>query len=107
VAAAILPGMDVDRLKRIPLFAAFSDEELARVAPDAGERAVPEGEPLANGHDEVVLIDEGTAEVWQDERYVADLGPGDYFVPGPLVVASTPVRIITLSPSAARSLALH
>jgi hypothetical protein len=107
VAAAILPGMDVDRLKRIPLFAAFSEDVLREVAPQAGERDVPAGTPLANGHDELVLIDAGTAEVWQDERYIADLGPGDYFVPGPLVVASTPVRVITLEPDAARRLALH
>jgi hypothetical protein len=99
--------VDVEDLKRIPLFAAFSDEELTNVAPHAGERAVAEGDPVANGHEELVLIDAGTAEVWQDERHIADLGPGDYFVPGPLVVASSPVRVITLSPSAARRLALH
>ena len=99
--------MDVEYLKRIPLFAAFSDEELATVAPYAGERAVAEGDPVANGHEELVRIDAGTAEVGQEERHIAALGPGDDYVPGPMVVASSPVRVITLSPSAARRLALH
>ena len=107
MAAAILPGMDVDRLKAIPLFALYSDAELAELAPRAQERVVPEGAPLTNGHDELLLIDAGTAEVWRGERHVADLGPGDYFVPGATVVASSPVRLIALEPDAARRLALH
>ena len=107
MAAAILPGMDLARLKTIPLFAAYSDDELSDVAPQAQERDVPAGAQLTNGHDELVLIDEGTAEVWQGERHIADLGPGDYFVPGAMVVASSPVRLIALAPDAARRLALH
>jgi hypothetical protein len=99
--------MDVDRLKAIPLFQTFSDEELHAVAPEAQERDVPTGAFLTNGHDELLLIDAGTAEVWQDERHVADLGPGDYFVPGVTVVASSPVCVIALPPDAARKLALH
>ena len=86
-ALAILPGMDVNRLKTIPLFAAYTDDELSEVAPQAQERDVPAGAQLTNGHEELVLIDEGTAEVWQAERHVADLGPGDYFVAGAMVVA--------------------
>ena len=99
--------MDVNRLKTIPLFAAYTDDELSEVAPQAQERDVPAGAQLTNGHEELVLIDEGTAEVWQAERHVADLGPGDYFVAGAMVVASSPVRVIALDPGAARRLALH
>jgi CRP-like cAMP-binding protein len=101
--------MDVARLKAIPLFARFSEEELQRIAPLAVERSVPEGTVLVNGDggaDELLLIDEGTAEVWRGEHRVADLGAGDYFVPGATVVASSPVRLIALDIEAARRLAL-
>ena len=98
--------MDATRLKAIPLFARLSDEELRRVAPMAAERELPAGALLANGGEELLLIDEGTAEVWCDERHVADLGAGDYFATGPTVVASSPVRVVALDIEAARALTL-
>ena len=98
--------MDATRLKAIPLFARLSDEELRRVAPLAAERELPAGALLANGGEELLLIDEGTGEVWCDERHVADLGAGDYFATGPTVVASSPVRVVALDIEAARALAL-
>ncbi|MFL5890729.1 MAG: hypothetical protein ACJ76M_16800 [Solirubrobacteraceae bacterium] len=98
--------MDATRLKAIPLFARLSDEELRRVAPLAAERELPAGALVANGGEELLLIDEGTAEVWCDERHVADLGAGDYFATGPTVVASSPVRVVALDIEAARALAL-
>ena len=98
--------MDATRLKAIPLFARLSDEELRRVAPLAAERELPAGALLANGGEELLLIDEGTAEVWCDERHVADLGAGDYFATGPTVVASSPVRVVALDIEAARALTL-
>jgi hypothetical protein len=76
------------------------------VTPLAAERALPAGALLANGGEELLLIDEGTAEVWCDERHVADLGAGDYFATGPTVVASSPVRVVALDIEAARALAL-
>ncbi|MFL5957627.1 MAG: hypothetical protein ACJ756_09275 [Solirubrobacterales bacterium] len=76
------------------------------MTPLAAERALPEGALLANGGEELLLIDEGTAEVWCDERHVADLGAGDYFATGPTVVASSPVRVVALDIEAARALAL-
>jgi mannose-6-phosphate isomerase-like protein (cupin superfamily) len=96
----------VEALKAIPLFAGLSEAELSRVAPLAEERMAPEGEVLANGRDELLLIHEGTAEVWCDERHVADLGAGDYFTPGPTVIATSPVRLVALDIAAARELAL-
>jgi CRP-like cAMP-binding protein len=100
--------MDVARLKAIPLFARFSDEELWRIAPLAVERSASEGAVLVNGEgaEELLLIDEGTADVWRGEHHVADLGAGDYFVPGATVVATSPVRLIALDVEAARRLAL-
>jgi hypothetical protein len=98
--------VDAARLKAIPLFARLSDEELRRVAPLAAERELPAGAVLANGGEELLLIDEGTAEVWCDERHVADLGAGDYFTTGPTVVATSPVRVVALDIEAARTLAL-
>lgn len=76
------------------------------MTPLAAERALPAGALLANGGEELLLIDEGTAEVWCDERHVADLGAGDYFATGPTVVASSPVRVVALDIEAARALAL-
>ena len=99
--------MDAARLKAIPLFARLSDEELSRVAPLAAEREVPAGAMLPNGREELLLIDEGTVEVWCDERHVADLGEGDYFTPGPTVVATSRVRVVALDIDAARTLALE
>ena len=98
--------MDADRLKHIPLFASLAEDELRRVAPLAVERLAREGTLLTNGRDELLLIDEGTAEVWCDERRVADLGAGDYFTTGPTVVATSPVRVVALDIDAARRLAL-
>jgi hypothetical protein len=98
--------VDVNRLKTIPLFASLSDDELRRMAPLAVERTAREGTALVSGREELVLIDEGTAEVWCEERRIADLAAGDYFTPGPTVVATSPVRVVALDIDAARRLAL-
>jgi signal-transduction protein with cAMP-binding, CBS, and nucleotidyltransferase domain len=98
--------VDAARLKAIPLFARLSEEELRRVAPLAAVRELPEGAVLSNGREELLLIDAGTAEVWCDERHVADLAAGDYFTTGPTVVATSPVRVVALDIDAARTLAL-
>lgn len=98
--------MDAKRLKTVPLFASLPDDELRRVAPLAVERTAAEGTALANRREELLLIDEGTAEVWCAERRIAVLGPGDYFTPGAMVVATSRVRLIALDIDAARRLAL-
>ena len=99
-------AVDVDRLRTIPLFASLSEDELRRVAPVAVQRTAAEGTLLANGREELLLIDEGTAEVWCAERRIGELGPGDYFTPGGAVVATSPVRLVALDIDAARRLAL-
>jgi len=98
--------MDVERLKTIPLFSSLANDELRRVAPFAVERSQPEGTLLTNGREELLLIDEGTAEIWRAERRIGSLGPGDYFTPGATVVATSPVRLVALDIDAARRLAL-
>jgi CRP/FNR family cyclic AMP-dependent transcriptional regulator len=75
-------ALDATQLKRIPLFADASDEELARVAIFAQSKEVPEGEAAVTEGGfsrELLAIDEGTAEVTRDGEHIADLGPGDVF----------------------------
>jgi CRP/FNR family cyclic AMP-dependent transcriptional regulator len=74
--------VDASQLKRIPLFADASDEELARVATFAESKEVPEGEPAVTEGGfsrELLAIEDGTAEVTRDGEHIADLGPGDVF----------------------------
>ena len=74
--------MDTTQLKRIPIFADASDEELKRVATFADSREVDEGtEVVSEGgfSRELLAIEDGTAEVTRDGEHVADLGPGELF----------------------------
>ena len=74
--------MDATQLKRIPLFADASDEELNKVAAFAQSNEVDEGTVVvAEGgfSRELFAIEEGTAEVSRDGEHIADLGPGDIF----------------------------
>jgi CRP/FNR family transcriptional regulator, cyclic AMP receptor protein len=74
--------LDTTQLKRIPLFADASDEELKKIAAFAESREVGEGtELIAEGgfSRELMAIEEGTAEVTRDGEHIADLGPGDIF----------------------------
>jgi CRP/FNR family transcriptional regulator, cyclic AMP receptor protein len=74
--------LDVTQLKRIPLFADASDEELNKVAVFAEGREVPEGTVVIEEgaySRELLAIEDGTAEVTRDGEHIADLGPGDIF----------------------------
>jgi CRP/FNR family transcriptional regulator, cyclic AMP receptor protein len=74
--------MDTTQLKRIPLFAGASDEELANVAVFANAKEVAEGtEVISEGgfSRELLAIEDGTAEVTREGEHIADLGPGDVF----------------------------
>jgi CRP/FNR family transcriptional regulator, cyclic AMP receptor protein len=74
--------LDAAQLKRIPLFADASDEELARVATFAQSKEVPDGEVVVSEGGfsrELLAIEEGTVEVTRDCEHIADLGPGDVF----------------------------
>jgi CRP/FNR family transcriptional regulator, cyclic AMP receptor protein len=74
--------LDATQLKRIPLFADASDEELKQVAAFAQSKEAPEGDVVVSEGGfsrELLAIEEGTAEVTRDGEHVADLGPGDVF----------------------------
>jgi CRP-like cAMP-binding protein len=74
--------MDATQLKRIPLFADASDEELKQVAAFAQSKEVPEGEVILEEGGfsrELLAIEDGTVEVTRDGEHIADLGPGDVF----------------------------
>jgi CRP-like cAMP-binding protein len=100
--------MDVARLKTIPLFASFSEDDLRKIAPFAEEHSVGEGEMVVREGDysyDLMIIEEGQAEVRHDGRTIATLGPGDFFGEmGVLerhrrnadVAATKPMRLISL-----------
>jgi len=98
------------RLEKIGLFGGLSTGQramLARVLDEvtaaAGETLMREGDP---GY-EVLILEEGTAEVLQAGTCIDEMGPGDFFgelavleVGGPrtaTVVASSPLRAIVLT----------
>jgi CRP/FNR family transcriptional regulator, cyclic AMP receptor protein len=100
--------VDQARLRSIPLFAELSDHERQRVARWADEVDVPEGKHLVDEGrfpHEFFVIEEGTAEVRQGDRKIAELGPGDFFGEIALVeqqrrtasvIATTPLRTIVM-----------
>jgi len=101
--------MDADHLKTIPLFSSLSDRALQTVAVFATETSVSAGKRLVHEGDyayDLIVIEEGTADVVKDGQVVASLGPGDVFGEiGMLeggkrtadVVATSSMRLITLS----------
>ena len=101
--------MDPQRLKAIPVFASLDDETLKGIATFATETSVPAGKHLVKEGDyayEFMAIEEGEAEVTRNGEHVATLGPGDFFgeigvlektLRTATVVATTPVRLVTLS----------
>ena len=101
--------MDGERLRAIPLFEKFSEEELRQIAPFADEVTVPEGRELVKQGDfsyQFMAIEEGTADVLRDGRQIAELGPGDFFGEIGLlekslrtasVVATSQMRLVTLT----------
>ena len=102
-------GLDPSRLKSIPLFEKFSDEELSQIAPFAEEATAEQGAVLVREGDysyQFVAIEDGTARVTRDGDTVAELGPGDFFGEIGLleksfrtatVEATSPMKLITLT----------
>jgi CRP-like cAMP-binding protein len=101
--------MDPKRLKAIPLFSNLSDEEAKRLAAFASETSAAEGQILMKQGDyavELIAIEEGTADVIQDGKKVASLGPGDLIGEMALfnreprnadVIATSPMRLLKLT----------
>jgi CRP-like cAMP-binding protein len=109
--------MDDSRLTAIPLFASLKKRERKKVAKCADEVDLPEGKCLVDEGDfayEFFVIEEGTAEVWQGDECLAELGPGDFFgemgVVGRAqrnasVVATSPITAIVMTGWEFRSVA--
>ena len=101
--------MDPNRLKAIPIFSHLSDDEAKRLAAFASETSVAEGQILMKQGDyavELIAIEEGTADVIQDGKKVASLGPGDLIGEMALfnreprnadVIATSPMRLLKLT----------
>jgi CRP/FNR family transcriptional regulator, cyclic AMP receptor protein len=102
-------GLDPSRLKQIPLFEKFSDEELRQIAPFAEQTSAAPGSVLVREGDysyQFVAIEEGTAKVTREGETLAELGPGDFFgeigllgktLRTATVEATSPMRLITLT----------
>ena len=101
--------MDPNRLKAIPIFSHLSDEEAHRLAAFATETSIAEGQILMKQGDystELIAIEEGTADVIQDGKTVASLGPGSLIGEMGLferrprnadVIATSPMRVAKLT----------
>jgi CRP/FNR family transcriptional regulator, cyclic AMP receptor protein len=77
-----MAGAPLDAIRRVPLFAELSDDELAQVARLFKERTFAPGETVAkegSGGAAFYLIQSGTANVTVAGRERPELGPGDYF----------------------------
>ena len=101
--------MDPNRLKAIPLFSHLSDEEAKRLAAFATETSAADGQILMKEGDystELIAIEEGTADIIQDGKKIASLGPGDLIGEMALfnheprnadVIATSPMRLLKLT----------
>jgi CRP-like cAMP-binding protein len=105
------PAMAVkpEKLNGVPLFDKLPDDVRERFAVWVSEIEVPAGQHLADEGEyayDLFIIEDGTAEVIQDGKTVAELGPGEFFgemgvlerAPrNATVVAKTPMTLFTLS----------
>jgi CRP/FNR family transcriptional regulator, cyclic AMP receptor protein len=101
--------MDPNRLKEIPIFSHLSDEEAKRLAAFATETSVADGQILMKQGDysnELIAIQEGTADVIQDGKKIASLKEGDLIGEMGLiereprnadVIATSPMRVMKLT----------
>lgn len=106
----------IELLKRVPLFAGLSKDELAEVASLADELELPDARDLTHegesGREFLVMV-EGTADVLQDGNVVNELGPGDFLGEVALVTGEPrtatvrthgPSRLLVMSAPAFRTL---
>ena len=98
----------VGLLLKVPLFARCSKRELAAIAALASEVNLPAGHTLiregAQAFSFFVLV-EGTADVDQNDRVIATLGPGDFMGELALLLRRPRTATVTLT-SPARLLAV-
>ena len=101
--------MDPGKLNEVPLFASLPEDAKKELAVWMTEVEVSSGKHLVDQGDyayNLFVIEDGKAEVFQDGKSVAELGPGDFFGEigvlertqrSATVVAKTRLRLITLS----------
>ena len=101
--------VDVERLRRLPLFGELDHHDLSTIAHHVGETEASEGEILFEQGSipyEMFVIEEGTAEVTRDGEAVGSIGPGD--VVGEIALVrfqrrmatvrvTSPIRAVTVS----------
>jgi CRP/FNR family transcriptional regulator, cyclic AMP receptor protein len=108
----------IELLKRVPLFAGCSKQELAQIATLADELTLPEGTRLITegqlGHEFFALVD-GEVDVTRKGKPVKHLEGGEFFGEMALVsarprnatvTATTPIRVLVVHESGFRRL-LH
>lgn len=106
----------VELIRKVPLFAELSKQELELVAGIADELDVPAGKALTRegerGREFVVLV-EGEADVDQGGKTINRLGPGDFLGEISLVsnaprtatvTTTTPARLLVVTEQGFRSL---
>ena len=98
-----------ETLDSVPLFEGLDGDARKKFAVWVSELEVPEGQHLADEGEyayDLFVIQDGTAEVTQDGKAVAELGAGQFFgemgvlekAPrNATVVAKTPMTLLTLS----------
>ena len=101
--------MDPNRLTAIPIFSQLSEEEARRLATFATETSAAEGQILMKQGDystELIAIEEGSADIIQDGRKIAEVGKGDLIGEMGLlsreprnadVIATSPMMVIKLT----------
>ena len=101
--------MDPARLRSIPLFADISEAEARKLATFATETSFGPQQVLMRQGDysnDLLAIEEGTADVVRDGQTLASVGPGDLIGEMGLlsrdlrmasVIATTPMRVIKLT----------
>jgi CRP/FNR family transcriptional regulator, cyclic AMP receptor protein len=72
--------MDVERLRRLPLFGELDHHDLSTIARHVGEAEAAPGDVLFEQGSipyELFVVEEGTAEITRDGERVGTIGPGD------------------------------
>jgi CRP/FNR family cyclic AMP-dependent transcriptional regulator len=72
--------VDVERLRRLPLFGELDHHDLSTIAHHVREATAAEGEVMIEEGAipyELLVIEEGTAEITRDGRSVGTIGPGE------------------------------
>ena len=98
-----------NELDDVPLFQTLPDDAREKFATWVSEVSVPAGKHLADEGEyayDLFIIKDGTAEVIQEGKTVAELGPGEFFGEmgvleraqrNATVVAKTPMTLLTLT----------